>query len=326
MVYFHQPVLVKEVCEFLNLKSGDNVIDATVGGGGQALAILEKTGSNGHLLGLDRDPSAIVAAQKRLSKFKDRFTLIQDSYKNLPLIINQYFGISKNKNKNNYAQRFSIQFSHLLLDLGLSSAQVASEDKRGFSFQREAPLDMRFGPDTSLTAAEILNKWPEDALIKIFREYGEERHAKIIAEKVVLKRQKSPLYTTLDLIEIIDEVYHNKLGRINPATKVFQALRIAVNDELNTLNEALPLMLEILPPGGRMAIISYHSLEDRIVKHFFQKESKGCICPKEIPVCQCGHRANVKILTQKPITPTVEEIRQNPRSRSAKLRVAEKII
>lgn len=326
MAYFHQPVLVKEVCESLSLQPDDNVIDATVGGGGHALAILEKTGPSGHLLGLDRDPLAIAAAQKRLSKFKNRFTLIKDSYKNLPIIINQNFGVKKNKNKINYAQRFSIQFSHLLLDLGLSSAQVASEDKRGFSFQREAPLDMRFGPDTSLTAAEILNKWSKDALIKVFREYGEERHAKMIAEKIVLRRQKSQLSTTLDLIEIVDEVYHNKLGRIHPATKVFQALRIAVNDELNTLNKALPLMLEILPLGGRLAIISYHSLEDRIAKHFFQKESKGCLCPKEIPVCQCRHQAKVKILTKKPITPTVEEIRQNSRSRSAKLRVAEKII
>lgn len=323
MVYFHQPVLVKEVLEYLNLKPNDNVIDGTVGGGGHAEAILKKIGPNGHLLGLDRDPKAIAAAQQRLIRFKNRFTLIQDSYKNLPSIINNYFRVKRNKNKNIYAERSGIQFNHLLLDLGLSSAQVAPKDERGFSFQNDSPLDMRFGPDSFLTAGEILNKWSKDELIKIFKEYGEERYAKKIAEKIVLSRQKKPIKTTLDLVEIID---YRQRGRIHPATKVFQALRIAVNDELNVLKESLPSILDILSPAGRIAVISYHSLEDRIVKRFFQKEAKDCLCPKNIPICQCHHQARLKIITKKPIVPKFEEIEQNPRSRSAKLRVAEKVV
>ncbi len=311
MSYFHQPVLLNELLEYLDLKPNDNVIDCTVGGGGHALAILEKTAPKGHLLGLDRDPKAIEASAQRLLKFQNRITLIKNTYKNLNNIINE--------------QQPFIQFNHLLLDLGLSSAQLAEEDSRGFSFRSEKTLDMRFGPDTDLTAAEILNKWPKDDLIKIFKEYGEERFAKKIVEKIILFRTEKLLTATSDLVKIIEEAYRGRRGKTHPATKVFQALRIAVNDELGVLKKTLPQMLKILPQGGRLAVISYHSLEDRIVKQFFKEEAKDCLCPKEIPVCRCNHPAQIKILTKKPVVPSAYEVEQNPRSRSAKLRVAEKI-
>lgn len=323
MLYHHQPVLVKEVLEYLNLKSNDNVIDCTVGGGGHAEAILEKTGPKGHLLALDRDPKAIEASIQRLSKYQNRITLIQNTYKNLPslLVELRQAGIKKII----YEKRPFIQFNHLFLDLGLSSAQISPADERGFSFQSSQALDMRFGPDSSLTAEEILNKWSKEQLIKIFKEYGEEKFSKKIAEEIILFRARKPLKTTSDLVEVIQKAGRGRQGRIHPATKVFQALRIAVNDELNILKESLPPMLEVLPKGGRLVIISYHSLEDRIVKQFFQKEAKDCLCSRNAPVCQCHHQAQVKILTKKPVTPSADEIERNPRSRSAKLRAMEKI-
>ena len=286
MAYFHQPVLVKEVLEYLNLKPNDNVIDCTVGGGGHAVKILEKIGPKGQLLGLDRDPQAITAANQNLKKFSNRITLIQDSYKNTKKIIDE--------------QRFNLQFHGFLLDLGISSAQIAAEDSRGFSFKSEQTLDMRFGPDTEITAAEILNKWSKEDLIRIFKEYGEEKFAKSIAEKIILFRARKLLTATSDLVNIIESSYPASFARgtgrgrsrIHPATKVFQALRIAVNDELKVIKEALPKLLSALEPGGRMVVISYHSLEDRLVKQFFQQEAKGCLCPKEFPVCQIG-RAHV---------------------------------
>ena len=237
-------------------------------------------------------------------------------------------GLNKNKN---YKKRFDLGFAGLLLDLGLSSAQVSAEDGRGFSFQSTEALDMRFGPDTALTAAEIVNQWSKEDLIKIFKEYGEEKFAKSIAENIILFRARKLLTATSDLVKIIEDSYptsgrgHGQGRKIHPATKVFQALRIAVNDELRVLAGFLPQALEALAPGGRLVVISYHSLEDRIVKHFFNQEAKDCLCPKEIPVCVCGHQARLKILTKKPVTPSTEEISKNSRSRSAKLRAAEKV-
>ncbi|MBU1036677.1 16S rRNA (cytosine(1402)-N(4))-methyltransferase RsmH [Patescibacteria group bacterium] len=312
MEYFHQPVLVSEVIDFLNPRSNQNVIDATIGGGGHAETILKKTAPNGHLLGLDRDPRAITAASKNLKKFNSRVTLICDSYKNINKIINE--------------QRSFIHYHHLLLDLGLSSAQVAPDEPRGFSFQSQEALDMRFGPQSDLTAEKIINQWKELDLINIFQNYGEERFARQIAKNIGLYRKDKPIKTAGDLVKLIMRVYGGKRGKIHPATKIFQALRIAVNDELNVLKSSLPEMLDILPVGGRMAVISYHSLEDRIVKFFFKEEAKDCLCPKEIPVCQCHHQAGLKILTKKVIKPSLSEIKENPRSRSAKLRVVEKIV
>ena len=308
MTYFHQPVLLKEVLEYLNPQPNQNFIDGTVGGGGHAAAILERTGPNGFLIGLDRDPKAIAAAVEKLAKFKNRIILICDSYKDLNKSIND--------------QRANLQFHGLLLDLGLSSAQLAPEESRGFSFKIDAPLDMRFGPETELTAEKILNFWPEQKLADIFRNYGEERKAKAIAKKIVLYRKSRPFKTTAQLASLFGPF---RPRRRHAATKVFQALRIAVNSELETLKEALPDLSEVLAVSGRLAVISYHSLEDRIVKQFFLEEAKDCVCPKEFPECRCTHRKTLAIVTKKPVIPSAEEIKQNPRARSAKLRVAEKV-
>jgi len=310
MSYYHQPVLLKEVLEGLQVQANRNYIDGTLGGGGHAEAILEQSGPKGFLLALDRDESAIKASSQRLNRFRQRINLIRDSYKNI----------------DKYArQGNNLQYHGALLDLGLSSYQISSEDNRGFSFQKQAELDMRFGLDSDLTAGEILNNWPQEELVRIFKEYGEEPRAKLIASNIVRQRQTESFKFTSQLVNVIQESFKNYHGKIHPATRVFQALRIAVNSELETLTEALPKLLEALSPGGRLAIISYHSLEDRLVKNFFQERSQNCICPKELPICKCNHKAELKIITKKPIIPTEEEVSDNPRSRSAKLRLAEKL-
>jgi 16S rRNA (cytosine1402-N4)-methyltransferase len=314
MTYFHQPVLVDEVLALLNLKPNQNVIDGTVGGGGHAQAILKKTSPNGKLLGLDRDPKAISAAKENLKKFGNRAILICESYKNTNKII--------------YEQRPLVRYHHFFLDLGLSSAQVAPEDERGFSFHSSQKLDMRFGPDTDLTAAELINRRREEDLVKIFKEYGEERFAKPIAQAIVSFRKTKLIETAAELSAIVEDVYPKRFRHqhLHPATRIFQALRIAVNNELENLKEVLPEVSKTLPKKGRIAVISYHSLEDRIVKNYFRQETRECLCPKEVMICQCGHQASLKLITKKPLTPTEGEIQRNPRSRSAKLRVAEKII
>jgi 16S rRNA (cytosine1402-N4)-methyltransferase len=311
MEYFHQPVLVKEVVELLDPQADQNVIDATVGGGGHAEALLERIAPKGRLLGLDRDPLAIIASAKRLNKFKDRILLICESYKNINKII--------------YEQGHFVRYDHVLLDLGISSAQVAPEEGRGFSFRSNGRLDMRFGPETQLEAQEIINYWSEQDLARIFKEYGEERHSNLIAKNIVSYRKNKKFETADELADFISLTIKHKPGKIHPATRIFQALRITVNDELETLKQSLPEILKILPAGGRLAVISYHSLEDRLVKNLFRQEAIDCICPKEIPVCRCNHRASLKIVTKKAVKPSFEEINDNPRSRSAKLRVIKKI-
>jgi len=311
MSFFHQPVLLKEVLEYLKPLPNQNFIDCTIGGGGHAREIIKKISPNGKLLGFDRDPAAIIAAKDNLSGFLDKLILIQDSYKNIDKII--------------YGQRLFLRFSGILLDLGISSYQVSAFDQRGFSFQKDAPLDMRFGPDSELTAEKIINQYSERELAEIFKKYGEEEKANLIAKSIIIFRKKKPIKTTFELIKIIEEVKRQRPLSIHPATKVFQALRMSVNRELETLTEALPELIKILLPGGRLAVISFHSLEDRIVKKFFQNESKNCLCPKEIPVCVCHHQKTVRLINKKAIVPTLEEIRNNPRCRSAKMRVAEKL-
>ncbi len=314
MEYIHEPVLVKEVLEYLNLKSNYNVIDGTVGGGGHALEILKAILPNGQLIGFDRDPRAIEASTKKLKEYNKRVTLIQDSYQN----INKYL----NKNKNG-EQANILQFNGFLLDLGVSSAQMGLEEPRGFSYKSEETLDMRFGPDTELTAQYILNNYKEEDLIKIFKEFGEERFSKSIARKIILFREESPFKAASDLTSIVNQVYRSHYSSKSirhPATLIFQALRIAVNNELQVLEQSLNNIIKILPTGARIVIISFHSLEDRIVKQFFNLEAKDCLCPSEIPVCRCNHKARVKILTKKPVTTSLTEIKRNPCSRSAKLR------
>lgn len=307
-MFRHEPVLLNEVIENLNLKPGDKVFDGTIGGGGHALEILKKIGEQGKLTGFDQDPEAIQAAQEKLREFKENILLINDNYRNLK----------------EYGHELELlsPFNSILLDLGVSSHQIKDTGGRGFSFKgTEEPLDMRMDPRQSLTAAEILNTYLFEDLRRIFKQYGEEERAKKIACRVVENRNKKKFGTVADLLKIIP----SKPGRIHPATKVFQALRIAVNDELGALEDFLPQALENLKAGGRLAVISFHSLEDRIVKHFFQAQVKTCVCPPEFPECRCEQQQKIKIITKKPIVPTVEEIARNPRARSAKLRVAERI-
>lgn len=310
----HTPVLVEETLRALNLKPGDHVIDATVGAGGHAAALLERTAPDGVLLGIDLDASALVHAERVLAPFRGRYLLTQGNFSELQIIYDR--------------QQVCRQPRALLCDLGLSSHEL-QDASRGFSFQISGPLDMRFAADAAhpLTAAKILASWTKENLQEMFENLGEERFARQIAEAIVHERAARPIQTTDQLAQLVWDVvppaYRNR--RIHPATKIFQALRISVNLELTALKTFLPQAVDILQPGGRLAIISFHSLEDRIVKRYFQRESRGCVCPPDFPECRCGHTPRLKIITQKPILPSQREIQTNPRSRSARLRCAEKL-
>jgi 16S rRNA (cytosine1402-N4)-methyltransferase len=308
----HIPVMVDEVIEYLKPRENQNFIDCTVGNGGHAEAILKKTAPKGKLIGLDLDPQAIKISQERLKKFQHRILLQNKNYKKLKQIF--------------YANGLFNNCHGLLLDLGLSSTQLA-DHKRGFSFKSQGEILMNFGSDYNILAKDIINNWTEEELIKIFREYGDEEHASQIARIIVQQKQKQKqISTAYELADLILQVSKNRLHKkIHPATKVFQALRIVVNDEPNNLKEVLPQALEIISNGGRLAVISFHSLEDKIVKDYFRQEARDCLCPPEFPKCQCQHQAKIKIITKKVIIPGPEEIKENPRARSAKLRVAEKI-
>ncbi len=301
----HQPVLYHEIIHFLKPISPGRYIDATVGSGGHAWGILKRSSPEGRLLALDRDPQALEFASQRLSEFGERAVLIHASYTQLEEECRSLGWHSVNG---------------ILFDLGVSSMQIDTPE-RGFSFQTEGPLDMRFDPQQKRDAASLVNTLPEKDLVDLIWRYGEERNARRIARAII---QARPLATTLELAEVIRSAV-GKRERIHPATRTFQALRIAVNEELQAIETALPQALEILAPGGRLAIISFHSLEDRLIKLFFRRESRDCICPPEQPVCTCGHRALIRELTRRPVIPEEEEIRNNPRARSARLRVAEKL-
>lgn len=309
----HISVLLKEVISGLNLKPNQHCLDATIGGGGHAAAILKLTAPRGKLLGLDRDRTALLMAAENLAEFGERFIAVHDSYVNV---------------RDHATELAAVQPLHaILLDLGLSSWQL-DEPERGFSFRFDAPLDMRFDQTHGPTAADLLNSWPEEELRMIFREYGEERYSSRIAQAIVARRQDQPWRTTEELVDLIAEVVpaavlHNQ--RIHPATRVFQALRIAVNQELVHLQRFLPMAVDLLAPGGRCAVIAFHSLEDRLVKQFFHRAARDCICPPEVPVCRCDHRAILKLVNKKPIIPSAAEIKKNPRGRSARLRIIEKI-
>ncbi len=302
----HVPVLFQEVLELLNPIPGGTYLDGTLGAGGHSRGILERSSPDGRVVGFDRDPQALSLARENLQEFGNRIIFIQDSYQNFQLHLN---------NLNWHA------IDGILLDLGLSSMQLNTAE-RGFSFQDDGPLDMRFDPQQSLTAADLVNGLSREDLAELIFRYGEEKLSRKIADAIIANR---PLVRTKDLAQLIKKVTRNRKTRIHPATRTFQALRIAVNGELDALEAFLPSALEALKPGGRLAIIAFHSLEDRIVKTFFRRESKDCICPPEIPQCVCGHTARLKELTRRPVQPAEEEINLNPRARSAKLRVAEKI-
>ena len=312
MLYSHIPVLSDEVIHYLNLKSGYNVVDCTLGGGGHSLAILQRIGPDGKMLGIDLDSSAISAAQNRLKKYNKQIILVQDNFKNLKQICN----VSKFNKVNT-----------ILLDLGLSSGQL-QDQSRGFSFLAQGKLDMRFGESGELTAGKIINTYSQKELSGIFKKYGEEKLASLVAKKIIATRQQGPITSPGRIVEIVSDIYkkhYRDKSKINPATKIFQALRIEVNDELENLKQVLPQAVGLLIKGGRLAVISYHSLEDKIVKEFFKQESRDCLCPPKIPVCRCNHKKTLKIITKKPVVSTDQEIKENPRSRSARLRVAERV-
>lgn len=298
----HIPVLLKEAVEALQVRPGGRYIDCTVGEGGHAAAVLEH---GGRVLGIDIDPRAIETARANLSRYGGNAILINDNFSDLENICR--------------GEGFHAA-DGILFDLGMSSAQLDEAD-RGFSFQHESPLDMRFDPTQELTAATIVNAYPEKEIASIIKEYGEERRGSQIAKLIVASR---PLNTTLQLAAVVTKAVGIR-GKIHPATKTFQALRIAVNQELDRLKTALRQAIDVLEKRGRLVVISFHSLEDRLVKEFFRAESQDCLCPAQTPVCVCGHRASIKLITKKVVIPSPDEIISNPRSRSAKMRVAERI-
>jgi 16S rRNA (cytosine1402-N4)-methyltransferase len=302
----HIPVLYQAVLDLLKPVPGGLYVDGTLGAGGHTRGILIASSPDGKVAGFDRDPQALAAAKTNLTEFGERVIFIKDSYRNYHLHLNNLNWQCVNG---------------ILLDLGISSMQLDTPE-RGFSFRADGPLDMRFDPDQSLTAADLVNETSRDELVEIILTYGEEKQAQRIADAIIANR---PLVRTKDLAKIIEKVARNPKSKIHPATQTFQALRIAVNQELEALEAFLPRALDSLITGGRLAIIAFHSLEDRIVKQFFRMESRDCICPPEVPICVCEHQARLKELTRRPIRPEESEIIKNPRARSAKLRVAEKI-
>lgn len=310
MNYSHIPVMLKEVLELLQPQPGQQFIDGTLGGGGYTQALAEAVGPTGRIIAIDLDQLALDHAETIIKEHGlGNITLVLDNFANLSAIAEKQ-GLT--------------QINGVVLDLGLSSAQLADE-QRGFSFQTDRPLNMAFGADEGKTQI-IVNKYPEAVLADLIKSYGEERYARRIAWSIVKARQLQPLTTTGQLVEAIrtavPAAYQH--DRIHFATRTFQALRLATNQELANLETVLPQALELLAPQGRLAVVSFHSLEDRLVKKFFKTESQDCLCPPQWPVCQCGHQASLEIITKKPLTPSEAEIANNPRARSAKLRVAVK--
>lgn len=308
----HRSVMTAEVVDYLAPRAGGVYLDCTVGGGGHTRAILEAAGGACTVVGLDRDPEALAAARGRLAAYGDRVLLIRENFRNLQMALDACA-----------VERVD----GIVMDLGVSSHQLDTEE-RGFSYWGEGPLDMRLGPDAAMTAEELLATASAEELARILGEYGEERWAGRIARTIVERRKERPLRTAAQLVALIKEAVPAKARERgpHPARRTFQALRIAVNDELGALNEALKAGVERLKAGGRLVVISFHSLEDRIVKRRFSEESRGCLCPPELAVCRCGKSPRLKVLTKKPVVPSGREREENPRSRSAKLRAAERVL
>ena len=302
----HLPVMVKEAIQGLAVRPGGRYVDCTIGGGGHAVAILEHSSPGGKLLGLDADPEAVSIARERLETYRDAVLIANENFVRLRSVCDEY-------------DFYPVH--GILFDLGLSSLQLAS-NARGFSFQRESALDMRLSPEQETTAEDIVNTLTENELASLLWTYGEEARSHRIARRIVAER---PIRTTFQLARIIELAVGGRRSRIHPATKTFQTLRIAVNQELQNLESVLEQTVGLLGFEGRLAVISYHSLEDRIVKRFMQKESRDCICPSGIPMCVCGHTASLRMVNRKVIKPSPDEVRLNPRSRSARLRVAERL-
>jgi 16S rRNA (cytosine1402-N4)-methyltransferase len=301
----HLSVLYHETIIAIQPKSGGRYVDATLGAGGHALGLLEQSSPDGQLLGLDVDPQALKLAAEKLAPYGSRAVIVQSSYLEMR---RQLDALSWEK------------VDGIVFDLGVSSMQLDTPE-RGFSFMAEGLLDMRFDPRLTTTAADLVNRLPEGELARIIWLYGEENQSRRFARAIV---QARPLKTTSDLAGTILRASGGKRGRVHPATKTFQALRIAVNEELSAVETVLPLAVDALKPGGRLAVIAFHSLEDRLVKQYFRRESRDCICPPDQLICTCNHKAIIREVTRHPIVASEEEILQNPRARSARLRVAEK--
>ena len=310
MEFKHISVLFGESIAALNIKSGGIYVDGTLGGGGHSHGILSAD-DNAEVIGIDRDIEAIAAAKERLRRFSDRVTIVNRNFSEIKDIL-QELGISG--------------IDGAILDLGVSSYQLDNPE-RGFSYMKDAPLDMRMSQTASKTAYDVINSYSCEELTRIFYEYGEEKWSKRIAEFICEKRKEKPFNTTSELVDVIKAAIPKKarLDGGHPAKRVFQAVRIEVNEELSVLSEAVKDFVSSLKSGGRIAIITFHSLEDRIVKQTFGELARGCICPKEFPVCMCGRKPEIKIISKKPVLPTYEETENNPRSKSAKLRIAEKL-
>ena len=303
----HNPVMVPEILKYLDVVSGGRYIDCTLGEGGHTKSILDASNPGGEVLGIDADHEAIEVSKSRLEKYQDRAIFVNDNFRNLRKIA---------------MRRNFIPAHGILLDLGVSSLQLNIET-RGFSFMRKSPLDMRFSFNQKLTADQVVNTFQENEIADILYHFGDERRARKIAKIIVENR---PIKHSNELAEIIKKKIYISNHKINPATKTFQALRIYINEELSALSDVLEQSLEIIGIGGRLAVISYHSIEDRIVKNYFRRESKYCICLPNVIKCECNHEPKLKVITKKPISPSSNEIISNRRSRSAKLRVIERIL
>ena len=311
MEFKHVSVLFDECMEGLNVKPDGIYVDGTLGGGGHSSGICERLGPNGTLIGIDRDQDALNAASKRLEKYNCNKIFVQSNYSDIAQVL----------------EELEIdEIDGALLDLGVSSFQLDNPE-RGFSYMNDAPLDMRMSQDDSFTAADVVNDYDKKELTNIISKYGEERWASRIADFIVKARAEKPLESTFELVDVIKAAIPASARRTgpHPAKRTFQAIRIEVNDELGQLERAVEEFCDVLAPKGRLCIITFHSLEDRIVKDIFNQRANPCTCPKEFPVCVCGKKADIKKITGKPIVSSDEELEDNPRARSAKLRVAQKL-
>ena len=310
MAFEHKSVLLYETVDSLNIRPDGIYVDGTLGGGGHAYEVCRRLGEHGRLIGIDQDADAIAAATKRLEPFADKVTVVRSNYENIASVLHE-LGIEK--------------VDGIYLDLGVSSYQLDTAS-RGFTYREDAPLDMRMDQRNTQTAADIVNTYSEMELYRIIRDYGEDRFAKNIAKHIVRQRQEKPYETTGELIETIKAAIPAKIRATggHPAKRTFQAIRIELNHELDVLNCSIDTMIDLLNPGGRLSIITFHSLEDRIVKNAFRKNEHPCTCPPDFPVCVCGKIPKGKVVTRKPILPGEGELEENSRSKSAKLRVFER--
>ncbi|MEI7620432.1 MAG: 16S rRNA (cytosine(1402)-N(4))-methyltransferase RsmH [Candidatus Falkowbacteria bacterium] len=311
MTYHHIPVMLDEVLENLDPKLGECFVDGTLGGAGYTMSIAQKVGKSGKVLSIDLDETAINNAKELIAQNKiDNVTLVKDNFRNIEEIVHKNFGADA-------------KLDGVVLDLGISSVQV-DEAERGFSFLKTAPLSMAFDQDETKNAAYLVNNLTERELLKILNVYGEEQFAFRIVKNIITARRVKEIETTTELAEIVSASVPAsvRFRKIHPATKTFQALRLAVNQELENLEMVLPQAISLLKPGGRLVVVSFHSLEDRIVKNFLKDQAKTCICPPEVMICNCHHEPIIKIITKKALIPSESEAKNNPRARSAKLRAA----